>query len=78
MTENDKRTLQTVLRIMQENDRNGEYYSYLEDIETGALQFEEVVIVLLSILKQWHVDLGKRDKKQKLITKCELQLAAML
>ena len=78
MTENDKRTLQTVLRIMQENDRNGEYYSYLEDIETGALQFEEVVIVLLSILKQWHVDLGKRDKKQKLITKCELQLVAML
>lgn len=79
MTENDKRTLQNVLRIMEENDPNGDYMTYLDDIENGALQLAEVVTTLLAIIKQWRIDLNAwRDPKQSGLRKLENSLASLI
>lgn len=79
MTNQDKQTLQNALAFMQRNDPNGEYNLYLEDIENGALQLAEVVVILCGILKQWRVDLANwRDPKYRIISKLEFSLIAMI
>lgn len=79
MTEKEKRTLQAVLTAMERNDPNGDYYLYMEDVESGNMTLTECALILINIIKQWREDLNNwRDPKQKALAKYELQLVAML
>lgn len=78
MQRQDKENLITIFQFMQRNDPNGDYYSYIEDIEAGEISLTETVTVLIKILAQWKVDFHSR--KNPLYTKMtsyQLVLAAM-
>lgn len=74
-----KRQLEGVLTFMQRNDPNGDYITYLEDIEAGSVDFEEAVLSLIGIIRQWKKDLcNSRDPKHKGLEKQQLVLAGMI
>lgn len=78
MQRQDKENLITIFQFMQRNDPNGDYYSYIEDIEAGEISLTETVSVLIKILAQWKSDLHSRKNPQyTTMSKFQLVLAAM-
>lgn len=79
MQRQDKENLITIFQFMQRNDPNGDYYSYIEDIEAGEISLTETVSVLIKILAQWKSDLHSRKNPQyTTMSKFQLVLAAMV
>lgn len=79
MQRQDKENLITIFQFMQRNDPNGDYYSYIEDIEAGEISLTETVSVLIKILAQWKSDLHSRKNSQyTTMSKFQLVLAAMV
>lgn len=74
-----RRQLSSVFDFMQRVDRNGEYYGYLEDLETGSISLHEVVMSLNRILYQWKRDINNiNDPLSKGINRQQLILSSML
>lgn len=74
-----KQQLEGVLAYMQRNDPNGDYITYMDDIEAGSVDFQEAILSLIAILRQWKKDLTYcRDPKHKGLEKQQLILAAMI
>lgn len=64
---------------MQHNDPNGDYWTYIEDIEAGKISLTETVTVLIRVLAQWKSDLHSRKNPQyTTMSKYQLVLAAMV
>lgn len=79
MQRQDKENLITIFQFMQRNDPNGDYYSYIEDIEAGEISLTETVSVLIKILAQWKSNLHSRKNPQyTTMSKFQLVLAAMV
>lgn len=51
-------TLRRVLEFMQRNDNNGEYYTYLDDFQAGAMSINDIINDILPILQRWRNDIG--------------------
>lgn len=78
MQRQDKENLITIFQFMQHNDPNGDYWTYIEDIEAGEISLTEIVTVLIKILAQWKSDLHSRKSPQyTTMSKFQLVLAAM-
>lgn len=78
MQRQDKENLITIFQFMQRNDPNGDYYSYIEDIEAGEISLTETVSVLIKILAQWKSDLhSRKNPLYAKMTTYQLVLAAM-
>lgn len=74
-----KRQLEGVLMFMQRNDPNGDYITFMEDIEAGSVDFQESILTLIRIIRQWKIDLNNsRDPKHKGLEKQQLVLAGMI
>lgn len=78
----DKQTqwqLESVLTFMQRNDPQGDYMSYLDDIQCGKMTFQEVVLILMAIIKRWKKDLNNpHDPRHKDFGKQHFILAGMI
>ena len=63
---------------MQHNDPNGDYWTYIEDIEAGKISLTETVTVLIRVLAQWKSDLhSRKNPLYAKMTTYQLVLAAM-
>lgn len=78
MQRQDKENLIIIFQFMQHNDPNGDYWTYIEDIEAGEISLTETVTVLIRVLAQWKSDLHSRKNPQyTTMSKFQLVLAAM-
>ena len=79
MQKQDRENLITIFQFMQHNDPNGDYWTYIEDIEAGKISLTETVTVLIRVLAQWKSDLHSRKNPQyTTMSKYQLVLAAMV
>lgn len=79
MQKQDKENLITIFEFMQHNDPNGDYWSYIDDIEAGEISLTETVTTLIKVLEQWKIDLNYRKNLiYRKMTKFQLVLAAMV
>lgn len=75
----DKTNLITIFQFMERNDPNGDYYSYIEDIEAGKISLTETAAVLIKILSRWKSDLhSRKNPKYATMTAFQIILAAMV
>lgn len=78
MQRQDKENLITIFQFMQRNDPNGDYWTYIEDIEAGEISLTETVRVLIRVLAQWKSDLhSRKNPLYAKMTTYQLVLAAM-
>lgn len=78
MQRQDKENLITIFQFMQRNDPNGDYWTYIEDIEAGEISLTETVTVLIRVLAQWKSDLhSRKNPLYAKMTTYQLVLAAM-
>lgn len=78
MQRQDKENLITIFQFMQRNDPNGDYWTYIEDIEAGEISLTETVTVLIRVLAQWKNDLhSRKNSLYAKMTTYQLVLAAM-
>lgn len=78
MQRQDKENLITIFQFMQRNDPNGDYWTYIEDIEAGKISLTETVTVLIRVLAQWKSDLhSRKNPLYAKMTTYQLVLAAM-
>ena len=78
MQKQDRENLITIFQFMQHNDTNGDYWSYIEDLEAGKISLTETVTTLIRVLAQWKVDLHSRKNPLYIkMTSYQLVLAAM-
>ena len=78
MQKQDRENLITIFQFMQQNDPNGDYWSYIEDLEAGKISLTETVTTLIRVLAQWKVDLHSRKNPLYIkMTSYQLVLAAM-
>lgn len=74
----DRENLLTIFQFIQRIDPNGDYYSYIEDIEAGEISLTETAAALIKVLSQWKSDLHSRKNPQyTTMSKFQLVLAAM-
>ena len=75
----DRKQLINIFQFMQRNDPNGDYMSYLDDIEAEEIELKEVALSLIQIIHQWKIDLHIRKNPLKsTLTTYELILASMI
>lgn len=75
----DREQLIKIFQFMQRNDPNGDYMSYLDDIEAGEIEFKEVALSLIQVLRQWKIDLHIRTSPLKAtLNTYELILVSMI
>ena len=78
MQRQDKENLITIFQFMQHNDPNGDYWTYIEDIEAGEISLTETVTVLIRVLAHWKSDVHSRTNPlYAKMTTYQLVLAAM-
>lgn len=78
MQKQDKENLIAIFQFMQRNDPNGDYYSYIEDIEAGKISLTETAAVLIKVLSRWKSDLhSRKNPKYATMTAFQIVLAAM-
>ena len=78
MQRQDKENLIIIFQFMQHNDPNGDYWTYIEDIEAGEISLTETVKVLIRVLAQWKSDLhSRKNPLYAKMTTYQLVLAAM-
>lgn len=78
MQKQDRENLITIFQFMQHNDPNGDYWSYIEDLEAGKISLTETVTTLIRVLAQWKVDLhSRKNHLYAKMTTYQLVLAAM-
>lgn len=78
MQRQDKENLTTIFQFMQRNDPNGDYWSYIDDIEAGEISLTETATTLIRVLAQWKIDLHNRKSPvYEKMTMFQLVLAAM-
>lgn len=78
MQRQDKENLITIFQFMQRNDPNGDYWTYIEDIEAGEISLTETATVLIRVLAQWKSDLhSRKNPLYAKMTTYQLVLAAM-
>lgn len=78
MQKQDKENLITIFQFMQRNDPNGDYWTYIEDLEAGKISLTETVTTLIRVLAQWKVDLhSRKNPLYAKMTTYQLVLAAM-
>ena len=78
MQRQDKENLIIIFQFMQHNDPNGDYWTYIEDIEAGEISLTETVTVLIRVLAQWKSDLhSRKNPLYAKMTTYQLVLAAM-
>lgn len=78
MQRQDKENLITIFQFMQRNDPNGDYWTYIEDIEAGEINLTETVAILIRVLAQWKSDLhSRKNPLYAKMTTYQLVLAAM-
>lgn len=78
MQRQDKENLIIIFQFMQRNDPNGDYWTYIEDIEAGEISLTETVTILIRVLAQWKNDLhSRKNPLYAKMTTYQLVLAAM-
>jgi hypothetical protein len=79
MDQQQRKTLVKLFDYMQRNDPNGDYHSYLTDIDNGKMTVNEVVTAVFPVLQQWRRDLGDwNDPTQKTLVKFQNSLISIL
>ena len=71
--------LENVLYYMERLDPNGDYISFMEDLDAGKMELKEVVLILMRIMYQWKKDVNAPNSAvSKGLTKQQNILAAMI
>lgn len=74
-----RKQLESVLIYMERLDPNGDYITYIDDIEAGLIDFREAVVNLIQICQRWKKDIASRyDPKYKGISRQQTILAALI
>lgn len=77
ISEQDKRTFEKIVDFMEHIDRNGSFYTILEELNQNTIK--ELATEILEIFRRWKADIGSEsDPKYKAICNFEMELIAII